>query len=71
MPSYGASIVRTSLAESRQHLGIRTRGGTLPTASTVYDRLQVGITANGNTTDAHRVYVDDVVISTVPLRVAN
>jgi hypothetical protein len=41
-------------------------GQTLPTAKTVYDRLQVGITANGNRRDAQVLYVDDVRISNRP-----
>lgn len=42
-------------------------GQTLPTSKTVYDRLQVGITANGNHTHAHTLYVDDVIISNRPI----
>jgi hypothetical protein len=38
-------------------------GQTLPTAKTVYDRLQIGLTANGRTDQEHTMYVDDVVIS--------
>jgi len=41
---------------------------TLPAATTVYNRLQVGITANGNTTFAQTVYVDDITVSKMPLR---
>ncbi len=43
------------------------RGQTLPTAKTIYDRLQVGLTANGSTKHEHTLYVDDVVISNHPL----
>jgi hypothetical protein len=39
------------------------QGQTLPTAKTIYDRWQVGLTANGNTTHEHTLYVDDVIIS--------
>jgi hypothetical protein len=46
---------------------IDARGQTLPTAKTVYDRLQVGITANGSTEHAYTLYVDDVVVSNRPL----
>jgi hypothetical protein len=46
---------------------IDARGQTLPTAKTIYDRLEVGITANGSTEHAHTLYVDDVVISNRPL----
>ncbi len=46
---------------------IDARGQTLPTARAVYNRLQVGITANGNRQFSHTLYVDDVVISNQPL----
>ncbi|MBL9130862.1 MAG: heparin lyase I family protein [Verrucomicrobiaceae bacterium] len=42
---------------------IDARGQTLPTAKTIYDRLEVGLTANGSTEHAHTLYVDDVTIS--------
>ncbi|MBX7207169.1 MAG: hypothetical protein K1X78_02550 [Verrucomicrobiaceae bacterium] len=42
---------------------IDAHGQTLPTARTIYDRLEVGITANGSTEHAHTLYVDDVTIS--------
>jgi hypothetical protein len=42
-------------------------GQTLPTAKTVYDRLQVGLTANSSTEQEQTMYVDDVVISNRPL----
>ncbi|WP_395737712.1 heparin lyase I family protein [Prosthecobacter sp.] len=42
---------------------IDARGQTLPTAKTVYDRLEVGITANGSTAQEHTLYMDDVTIS--------
>ncbi|MBB5033492.1 heparin lyase I family protein [Prosthecobacter vanneervenii] len=42
---------------------IDARGQTLPTAKVVYDRLEVGITANGSTEHEHMLYVDDVTIS--------
>jgi cysteine-rich repeat protein len=38
------------------------RGRTLPAATMVYHRLQVGITANGSTLAEHTVFVDDVAI---------
>lgn len=46
---------------------IAARGQTLPTARTVYDRLQVGLTANSNREQSHTCYVDDVTISNRPL----
>lgn len=42
---------------------IDARGQTLPTAKTIYDRLEVGLTANGSTEHSHTLYVDDVTIS--------
>lgn len=42
---------------------IDAQGQTLPTAKTIYDRLEVGLTANGSTEHAHTLYVDDVTIS--------
>jgi hypothetical protein len=42
-------------------------GQTLPTVKTIYDRLEVGLTANGSTEHAHTLYVDDVSISNRPL----
>lgn len=49
-------------------LVLEGHGQTLPTAKAVYDRLQVGITANGNTESRHTLHVDDVVISNRPLK---
>lgn len=46
---------------------LNARGQTLPTAKAIYNRLQVGITANGNTTHARTLYLDDVVLSNRPL----
>lgn len=46
---------------------IDAHGQTLPTAKTIYDRLEVGLTANGSTEHAHTLYVDDVAISNRPL----
>lgn len=46
---------------------IDAHGQTLPTAKTIYDRLEVGLTANGSTENAHTLYVDDVTISNRPL----
>lgn len=42
-------------------------GQTLPTSKAVYDRLQIGLTANGNREYAHTLYVDDVLISNRPI----
>ncbi|MBI3880495.1 MAG: heparin lyase I family protein [Verrucomicrobia bacterium] len=42
-------------------------GKTLPTARTIYDRLQVGITANGNRAHTNEMFMDDIVISNRPL----
>ena len=42
-------------------------GKTLPRARTVYDRLQVGLTANGGRTQAQTLYVDDVILSNRPI----
>lgn len=42
-------------------------GQTLPTASTVYGRLQIGLTVNGNLRHAQILYVDDVLLSNRPL----
>ena len=46
---------------------IDATGKTLPTARTIYDRLQVGLTANGNRQHAQTLFVDDVVLSNRPL----
>lgn len=46
---------------------IDARGQTLPTAKAVYDRLEIGLTANGNQTHAQTLYVDDVVLSNEPV----
>lgn len=43
------------------------RGQTLPTAKTIYSRLQLGITANGNRHSPCTLYLDDVAISNRPL----
>jgi hypothetical protein len=43
------------------------KGQTLPTAKTIYDRLEIGLTGNGSTEQEHTLYVDDVVISNQPL----
>ncbi|MSU68706.1 MAG: hypothetical protein CK548_07720 [Opitutia bacterium] len=42
-------------------------GKTLPRAKTVYDRMQVGVTANTGRTNAQTLFVDDVVLSNRPL----
>ena len=42
-------------------------GKTLPTARTIYNRLQVGLTANGNRTHPQTLFVDDIVLSNRPL----
>lgn len=42
-------------------------GKTLPRASTIYDRMQVGVTANGRPNRAQTIYVDDVVLSNRPI----
>lgn len=42
-------------------------GRTLPTARAIYDRLQVGITFNGNRSHALTVLVDDVELANRPL----
>ena len=42
-------------------------GKTLPRASTIYDRMQVGVTANGRPDRAQTLYVDDVVLSNRPI----
>jgi hypothetical protein len=44
------------------------RGQTLPTKESIYDRMQVGITANGNEGQAQVLIVDDIVLSREPLR---
>jgi Polysaccharide lyase len=49
-------------------LVLSAQGQTLPTSASIYDRMQVGITANGNTDEAQVLYVDDVTLSTEPLR---
>ena len=35
-------------------------GKTLPTARTIYNRLQIGLTANGNRTHPQTLFVDDI-----------
>ncbi len=42
-------------------------GKTLPRARTVYDRMQVGVTANTGRTMTQTLFVDDVVLSNRPL----
>jgi hypothetical protein len=42
-------------------------GKTLPRASTVYDRMQVGVTANSRTNRTQTVYIDDVTLSNRPI----
>lgn len=42
-------------------------GKTLPRAGTIYDRMQVGVTANARANRTQTVYVDDVVISNRPI----
>lgn len=42
-------------------------GKTLPRARTIYDRMQVGLTANSGRTQAQTLFVDDVVLSNRPL----
>ena len=42
-------------------------GKTLPRARTVYDRLQIGLTANGGRNSKQTLFVDDVVLSNRPL----
>lgn len=46
---------------------IDATGRTLPTDRTRYNRLQVGITANGNRQHAHTLWVDDIAFSNRPL----
>lgn len=48
-------------------LVLDAQGQTLPTAKTVYDRLQVGITANGCANHARTLYIDDIALSNRPL----
>lgn len=43
------------------------QGKTLPRARTIYDRMQVGVTANAGRTQAQTLFVDDVVLSNRPL----
>lgn len=43
------------------------RGKTLPTARAVYNRLQLGITANGSRQSTNMLYLDDIAISNQPL----
>lgn len=43
------------------------KGKTLPTGRTIYSRLQVGITANGNQKSTNTLYLDDIEISNQPL----
>ena len=42
-------------------------GKTLPRPRTVYDRMQVGLTANNGRTQPQTLFVDDVVLSNRPL----
>ena len=42
-------------------------GKTLPRARTVYDRMQVGVTANAGRNQTQTLFVDDVVLSNRPL----
>ena len=51
-----------------QSLVLSAEGQTLPTATSTYDRLQVGITANGNQDHAQVLYVDEITLSIQPLR---
>lgn len=43
------------------------RGQTLPTADSIYNRMQVGITANGNREYDQTVYIDDIILSDRPI----
>jgi len=43
-------------------LVIEAHGRTLPNADAIYERLQVGVTANGNEHDVNTIYLDDVTI---------
>ncbi|MCD6049256.1 MAG: hypothetical protein K0Q55_659 [Verrucomicrobia bacterium] len=43
------------------------KGKTLPTGRTLYSRLQVGITANGNQKATNTLYLDDIELSNRPL----
>lgn len=42
-------------------------GKTLPRASTIYDRMQVGVTANTRNNQEQTVYIDDVMLSNRPI----
>lgn len=42
-------------------------GKTLPRAGTIYDRMQVGVTANSRTNRTQTVYIDDVTLSNRPI----
>jgi hypothetical protein len=44
------------------HLVLTNRGYTLPRHDSTYDRLQVGITANGSTMNSATIFLDDVAI---------
>jgi hypothetical protein len=43
------------------------KGQTLPEASTTYESLEVGLTANGNKKNAQTLYIDDIKLSTTPI----
>jgi hypothetical protein len=43
------------------------QGKTLPRARTIYDRMQVGVTANVGRSQTQTLFVDDVVLSNRPL----
>jgi hypothetical protein len=42
---------------------LNARGQTLPTSKAVYDRFQVGVTANGNRHSSQVLYIDDIALS--------
>jgi len=42
-------------------------GQTLPTSKSVYNRLQIGLTANGNRKNPHTLFVDDILLSDEPI----
>lgn len=42
---------------------IDAKGQILPTADSIYTRVQIGITANGNEEHSQTLYVDDIIIS--------
>jgi hypothetical protein len=46
---------------------LEAKGKTLPTGHSVYNRLQVGITANGGERFTNTLYLDDIEISNEPL----